>query len=65
MNSRLRGLIRLLVLLAVLVLLFLAFPLAFKFAEGAARNVMRLWWLILLAGLGIWLIWGVGRKPKP
>ncbi len=51
-------------LLAVMLGLFLLFPVLFKFAEGAARSAFRLWWLILLLALGIWLIWGVSRRPK-
>jgi hypothetical protein len=64
MSPRVRGLWRLLVLLVVMLLLFLLFPAAVRFAEGAAGSVMRLWWLILLLALGVWLIWGVGRRPK-
>jgi hypothetical protein len=64
-NPRVRGVLRLLVFLAVTVALFLLFPAAFRFAEGAARSVFRLWWLILLVALALWLIWGLGRKPKP
>lgn len=50
--------------IAVIVALFLLFPVAFRFAEGAARSALRLWWLVLLVVLGIWLVWGVGRRPK-
>lgn len=64
MNPRARGCLRLLVLGVLAVLLFLLFPAAFKFAEGAARSAMRLWWVVLLLALAGWLIWGVGRKPK-
>ena len=64
MNPRMRAFLRLCVLLAVFVVLVLLFPKAFGFAEEAARSILRLWWLILLAALGIWLIWGVGRRPK-
>jgi hypothetical protein len=63
-NPRLRGLLRLAVLLAVAVVLFLLFPSALAFAEMAARQIRYLWWLILLAALAIWLIWGVGRRPR-
>ncbi|MEW6158740.1 MAG: hypothetical protein AB1813_15045 [Verrucomicrobiota bacterium] len=59
-----RGFLRLCVLLAVTALVFLIFPAAFRFAEGAARSVVRLWWLVLLLLLGLWLFWGIGRKPK-
>jgi hypothetical protein len=30
----------------------------------AARELRDLWWLTLMIGVGIWLIWGYGRKPK-
>jgi len=48
-------------MLAVAVGLFVLFPHAFAFVEAAALNAMRLWWLVLLVVLAIWLIWGVGR----
>lgn len=64
MSPPARGLARLLVLLAAAVILFLLFPAAFRFVEGAALSVMRLWWVLLLLALAAWLIWGVGRKPK-
>lgn len=51
-------------LLAVLVALFLIFPLGFAFVEMAARELRYLWWLILLVALAIWLIWGMGRRPR-
>ena len=44
--------------------LVLVFPRAYAFAEMAAREIRYLWWLILFVALGIWLIWGLGRKPK-
>lgn len=64
MNPRLRALLQLSVLLAVIVLLFLLFPPAFAFVEIAARELRYLWWLILLVALACWLIWGAGRRPK-
>ena len=62
MAPKARGCLQLLLLLAVVVGLFLLFPSALRFAEGAARSVVRLWWLVLLLALGAWLIWGVGRR---
>lgn len=53
-----------LLLLAVLVVLVLIFPPALRFVEMAARELRYFWWLILLVVLAIWLIWGIGRKPK-
>ena len=49
--------------LAIVVLaLILLFPPAFRFAEMAARELVYLWWLVLLLALAVWLIWGLGRK---
>ena len=53
-----------LVLLAVAVGLVLLFKPAFAFVEMAARELRYFWWLVLLVGLAVWLIWGIGRKPK-
>lgn len=64
MNPRLRAFLQVCALLIVLAILFLLFPAAFRFVEGAARSVVRLWWLVLLLLLAVWLIWGVGRRPK-
>ena len=64
MAPRLRGCLQLVLLLAVSAGLLLLFPPMFKFAEGAARSMLRLWWLVLLLALGIWLIWGVGRRRE-
>jgi uncharacterized membrane-anchored protein len=65
MSPRTRAILQFLVLVAVIGLLLLLFPAAFKFVEMAARELRYLWWLILLVALGVWLIWGVGRRPKP
>lgn len=64
MSPRQRTGLQLAVLLVVAGGLFLLFPAAFAFAEGAARSAFRLWWLILLVALAIWLIWGFGRRPR-
>jgi hypothetical protein len=63
-NARFRGLLGLLALLVVLSVLVLAFPRVYAFAELAARELRYFWWLVLMVALAIWLIWGVGRKPK-
>jgi predicted membrane protein len=63
-NPRARAFVAILALVAVLALLVLAFPRAFAFAELAARELRYFWWLILIVALAIWLIWGVGRRPK-
>lgn len=64
MNPRARGIIRLVILLLVVGGLMLLFPRANAFVEMAARELRYFWWLILLLALAVWLIWGVGRKPK-
>jgi uncharacterized membrane-anchored protein len=64
MKPRTRAGLQLLVLLAVGVGLVLIFPPALRFAEGAAREIRYLWWLILLVALAVWLIWGANRKPR-
>jgi len=64
MNPRFLAILKLAILLAVLVFLFLLFPMALRFVEGAARSLRQLWWLILLIALAFWLIWGVGRKKR-
>jgi uncharacterized protein with PQ loop repeat len=64
MNPRVRAAVQIGILLAVIAVLFLVFPAAFRFVEMAARELRYLWWLILLIALAIWLIWGIRRKPK-
>lgn len=64
MNPRVRAALRWLVLIAVLVLLALLFKPVLAFVEMAAIELRYFWWLILLVALAVWLIWGVGRKPK-
>jgi hypothetical protein len=64
MDPRIRAFLRVCVLLGVALVLFLLFPALFKFVEGAARSIVRLWWLVLLLALGAWLVWGFGRRPK-
>ncbi|TVR45322.1 MAG: hypothetical protein EA425_18305 [Puniceicoccaceae bacterium] len=52
-----------LVLLLILAIgLFLLFPAAYAFAARAARHVIYLWWLILLVGLGFWLLFAFRKK---
>ena len=64
MSPRLRAALQVGLLLAVFAFLVLVFPRALGFVEMAARELRYLWWLILLAALAIWLIWGIRRKPK-
>ena len=65
MSPRVRAFLVAGVLLLVALVLLLMFPAGVAFAEMAARELRVFWWLILLVGLAIWLIWGLGRRPKP
>ena len=65
MTPRVRAGLQLLVLLITGAALMMLYPPALRFAEGAAREVRYLWWLILLVALAGWLIWGAGRRTKP
>ncbi len=65
MNPRTRAVLQIMVLVAVVGALVLLFPRAYAFVEQAARELRYFWWLILLVALALWLIWGLGRKPKP
>jgi uncharacterized membrane-anchored protein len=64
MNPRTRAVLQIVVLVAVVGGLVLLFPRAYAFVERAARELRYFWWLILLVLLAVWLIWGLGRKPK-
>jgi hypothetical protein len=64
MNPRARAFLQFAALITALVVLFLLFPSALAFAEMAARELRYLWWLVLLIALGLWLIWGVNRRPR-
>ncbi|HZL42172.1 MAG TPA: hypothetical protein VFD66_02695 [Verrucomicrobiae bacterium] len=64
MNPRARAILQVAVLVLVIGALVLLFPRAYEFVERAARELRYFWWLILVVLLGIWLIWGLGRKPK-
>jgi hypothetical protein len=62
MSPRLRAVLQILVLLIVIGSLVLIFPAAAEFAELAARELRAFWWLALIVLLGLWLIFGLGRK---
>ncbi len=64
MATRARAFSQLAVLLAVVIGLVLLFPRASAFVDLAARERHYFWWLVLLVALAIWLIWGIGRKPR-
>jgi len=64
MSPRHRAVLQMAVLFAVVAALVMLFPRAYAFVEMAARELRYFWWLILLIALAIWLIWGIGRRPK-
>ena len=64
MNPRARAAAQLGILALVVLVLVLIFPRAYAFVEMAARELLYFWWLLLLVVLAVWLIWGVGRKPR-
>jgi hypothetical protein len=51
MKDRRRTGLRIGLVVAVVVVLFLLFPATFAFVEMAARSLRFLWWLILLVAL--------------
>lgn len=64
MTSRRRAAIQALFLAGLGLCLIWIFPSAAAFTEMAAQELRYLWWLVLMIGVGVWLIWGYGRKPK-
>ena len=64
MTPRTRAILQFATLVIVAVLLIVLFKPVAAFAEMAARELRYLWWLILLVGLAVWLIWGASRRPK-
>jgi hypothetical protein len=64
MSPRMRAFVAMVALVAALVVLILLFPRAAAFGELAARELRYFWWLILIVALAVWLIWGVGRRPR-
>jgi len=64
MNPRWIAFLKVLAVLVAVLVLVLIFPRALRFVEMAARDLLYFWWVIFLAALGIWLIWGLGSKKK-
>ena len=64
MTPRRRAFFQFATLVMVAVLLIVLFKPVAAFAEMAARELRYFWWLVLLVGLAVWLIWGVNRRPK-
>lgn len=65
MSRRGRALLGLITIVVVFVALILVFPKALAFVELAARELRYFWWLILMVALGVWLVWGWGRRKSP
>jgi len=64
MNPRFAFFFKLLGAILLIVILALLFPPVMRFVEMGARELVYLWWLVLLLLLAFWLIWGLGRKKK-
>ena len=64
MNPRFAFAFKLLGAILLIVVLALVFPPVMRFVEMGARELVYLWWLILLLLLAVWLIWGMGGKKK-
>jgi hypothetical protein len=64
MTPRTRAFLQFGCLAGVGIALIILFKPAAAFAEMAARELRYFWWLVLLVALAIWLIWGIGRRPK-
>jgi hypothetical protein len=64
MNPGTRKKILIAVAIIIVIALCVIFPRVLSFAELAAREIRYLWWLILLAAVGIYLSFFFGRKEK-
>lgn len=64
MTPRRRAWLQFGTLVVVAVVLIILFKPVAAAAEMAARELRYMWWLVLLVGLAVWLIWGVNRRPK-
>lgn len=62
MTTGTRRVIQFAAALLVFVALAVIFPRFLAFVEMAARELRYLWWVILLAALGLWLIFGWGKR---
>jgi hypothetical protein len=50
--------------IAVVAVICLLFPRVLAFVELAARELRYFWWLVLLAALGVYFLFFVGRKDR-
>jgi hypothetical protein len=64
MNPKYAFAFKLIGALLLIVILALIFRPVMEFVEMGARELVYFWWIILLVLLGVWLVWGLGRKKK-
>jgi hypothetical protein len=64
MNTSSRRTIAFIATTLIVVALCIIFPRVLAFAELAARELRYLWWLVLIAGIGLYLAFFAG-KNKP
>lgn len=48
----------------VIVVLCLIFPVVFELVKAFSGELRFFWWVILLAALGVWLIFWAGKNKK-
>lgn len=62
MSSSRTRIVLLLLIGALALIAVLVFPRVLAFVELAARELRYFWWLVLLAALGVWLAFFIGKK---
>jgi hypothetical protein len=62
MTTGTRRVIQFAAALVVFAGLIVLFPRLLAYVEMAAREIRYLWWVILLVALGLWLIFGWGKR---
>ena len=62
MNPRYAFALKLIAAILLIVGLAFLFPPLMADIEMAGRELRYVWWMVLLAILALWLIWGLGRK---
>ncbi len=45
-------------------ILIVMFPAVARFAEGAAMDLRRFWWLVLLVSIAIWTVWVLKKRNR-
>ena len=62
MKRQIRGLLQILLLVAVVFLLIRFFPFVVQVGEAAALGLREFWWVVLVLSLGGWLILVLGKR---